>query len=99
MPVDISEYTNLARDAQNNVVHAGAEPATATQQRTQGGTSTQSDAFSSATYFVRVHTDSAIRIAFGSNPTATTASPRMPAGATEFFGVRPGHKLAVITTS
>lgn len=99
MPVDISEYTNLARDAQNNVVHAGVEPATAVQQVSQGGSSTQSAAFSSTTSFVRVHADSAVRIAFGANPTASASSPRMPAGATEFFGVRPGHKLAVITTS
>jgi hypothetical protein len=61
--------------------------------------STQSAAFATGTKFVRVHTDSICSIAYGSNPTATTSSFRMAAGQTEYFGVNPGDKLAVITNT
>lgn len=97
--VDVSEYTRLGRDAQNSVIQTGAEPARVQQQVAIAAGSTQSAAFDSATRYVRVHTDAAVRIAFGLNPTAAATSMRMAAGATEFFEVQPGHKIATITTT
>jgi len=98
--VDISEYARLAYDASNNVVQTGAEPARAYQQVAIAAGSTQSAAFDTATRFVRVHTDAIVRILFGVNPTAAAGtSMRMAAGATEFFGVTPGQKLATITST
>lgn len=97
--LDISEYTRLARDSQANVIPTGVEPARVQQQVAIGAASAQSAAFDSATTFVRVHTDTPARIAFGVNPTATSASMRMSPGATEYFEVRYGHKVAVIATA
>lgn len=79
------------------------EPALATQPVTVGGTSTQSAAFNANTRFVRLHTDAACFVLFGANPTAVTgASPRLAAGATEYFHVDRGLdptklKVAVIS--
>ena len=103
MPLDITEYANLALDARGNVIPAGQEPSTTNQQLAIGGTSTPSLDFGGTTRFVRLHTDAACRVEFaknpGTNPTASAASMRLPAGATEFFGVMPGYRLAVITTT
>lgn len=99
VPLDITEYKQLACDALGHAVQAGQEPAIATQQLTPSGVSGQSVAFANVTAFVRLHTDVNCRIAFGENPTAAAGSMRLPAGATEFFGVRPGHKVAVISSS
>lgn len=96
---DISEYTRMARDSENNVIQTGSEPARITQQVGVTGVSAQSAAFDSATKFVRIHVDVPTRIKFGTNPTATATDPRMAAGATEFFGVLPGQKIAVILTT
>lgn len=99
MPLDVTEYPRLAADGPGDTVMAGLEPATAQQQVTVGGASAQSQPFADTTRFVRVHTDVACRIAFGSSPTASATSMRMPANATEFFGVTPGHRIAVIATT
>ena len=63
------------------------------------GASVQSNAFSANTRVIRVHTDAICSIAIGANPTATADTTRMAANTTEFFDVRPGHKIAVITNS
>jgi hypothetical protein len=99
MPVDITEYAELARDAMNLTIPAGQEPATAEQQVAIGGGSVQSAAFASTTRFVRLHADAACRIAFGVNPTAAGTSRRLAAGQTEYFGVIGGQKVAVITST
>lgn len=97
--VDCACYESLARDNLGGVVQTGIEPAAANLQVTISAGSLQSTAFPDNTRFVRVHTDAPCRIEFGVNPTAAPTSKRMAAGATEYFGVRPGWKLAVITTS
>lgn len=99
MPLDISEYREIAADALGNVVQAGREPALATQSIAITGGSTQSAVFGDNVTLVRLHTDVACRIAFGANPTASASSPRMAAGQTEFFGVRPGHRVAVVSST
>lgn len=97
--VDISEYSNLARDGRNDIIQAGAEPPQAQQQVAITAGSVQSSAFGTTTRFLRVHTDAAARVEIGVNPTAAATSRRMAAGATEYFGAIPGQKIAVITTT
>lgn len=93
----ISEYTDLARDQNTNLVLCGTEPSRAYQQVSIGAGSVQSTAFGNTTRFVRLHCDVAARVTFGDNPTAAAGtSMRMAAGQTEYFGVRPGQKVAVI---
>jgi len=104
MPLDITEYNSLARDSFGNVIPAGQEPALAVQSLAIAAGSTPSASFSSDTRFVRLHTDAACRVEFRANgpntdPVATASSQRLPAGATEFFGVRPGYRVAVIQST
>ena len=96
---DITEYDKLARDASGAIIQTGGEPAAVQQQVAVAGASAQSAAFSLATRFVRVHSDVPTRILFGANPTAVATSMRIAAGATEYFGVIPGQKIAVILTT
>ena len=88
----ISEYTQNVIDSPTLV----QEPATVIQQVNYAGGSTQSAAFRSDTRMVRLHTDSICSFLFGTNPTATTTSPRMAANQTEYFKVNPGFKVAAI---
>lgn len=97
--VDITSYDKLPSDQQGRLVFAGMEPSIGNQQVSITGGSLQSAALSDITRFVRIHTDGAIRIAFGVNPTASAASQRMAANSTEFFGVQPGTKIAVIQST
>ena len=64
-----------------------------------GGGSLQSAAFDMATTVVRIHTDAVCSIAFGTNPTATANNQRMSADSTEYFSVKGGLKVAVITNT
>jgi hypothetical protein len=77
----------------------GAQPPLVEQTVAIGGTSTQSSAFNTATRFVRVHTDAICSISFGSSPTATATKARMAAGQTEYYAVKGGDKVAVITNT
>jgi hypothetical protein len=98
--VDINEYASLARDSLNAQALVGKEPRAAYQQVAITAGSVQSSAFGDTTRMIRVHADAACRINIGSNPTAAAGtSMRMAAGQTEYFGVIPGHKLAVITSA
>jgi hypothetical protein len=63
------------------------------------GASAQSAAFDNATVVVRIHADAVCSIAFGTNPTATTAKMRLAADSTEYFAVKGGQKVAVITNT
>ncbi len=64
-----------------------------------GGGSLQSSAFDFATVIVRIHSDAICSIAFGTNPTATANSLRLAANQTEYFAVKSGHKVAVISNT
>ena len=98
--VDITEYDKLAIDNMGARVAAGVEPAGVVQQIAVTGTSAPSVAFNQNTKFVRVHTDVTIRIKFGAGtPVVAATSQRMVAGATEYFGVTPGIKMAAITSA
>lgn len=97
--VDITEYTEVTPAGRGHMVMAGQEPAIRNQQVGIGGTSVQSEALSDVTRFVRIHAEAPCRIAIGDNPTASSASMRMVAGGTEYLGVVPRLKIAVIASA
>lgn len=92
----IAEYASQAVDAGLATPPIPQTPALAQQVIDFAGTSLQSAAFNANTRFVRLHTDGVCHVLFGANPTATTSNARMDAGQTEYFGVVPGHRVAVI---
>lgn len=95
--VYISEHASLVMDYVNgHPVAALQEPSTEQTPITSSGVSQQSSAFGASTRIVRIHTDGIVSIAFGTNPTATTNSKRLAANQTEYFGVAPDMKVAVI---
>lgn len=94
----ITEFSGL----QDAMAHPGQSapvamlPSAATQNLTPGGASLQSAVLAASTKLVRLHAVVACHVLTGSNPTATTAGLFLAAGSTEYFGVRPGDKIAVI---
>jgi len=89
----IRQYEHVA-SVSNGVVQVGQEPALATQKMSVTGSSQQSDAFGARCRFIRVHTDVAIAIDIGTDPSAS-AGEDMVAGQTEYFGVAPDMKIAI----
>lgn len=89
------QYMENANDI-GGVPQIAKFPAVASQTIAIAGSSAQSSAFNVATRFIRVTTDIACHIAVAANPTATTSLLRMGPDAVEYFGVTPGHKIAVI---
>jgi hypothetical protein len=96
--VYISEYSSLA---QGGAQQAASAPALVVQPPVAiGAGSVQSAAFSAATRYVRLNTDSACNFAFGANPTAqANVSERLAANSTEYFGVSAGAKVAIIAAA
>lgn len=69
-------------------------------QRLQiGATSSQSIPMGATTGIVRLCPTSDCYVAFGANPTASSSSLLLPAGAVEYFGINPGDKIAVLQVS
>lgn len=97
--LDITTYDSLASDVAGRVIPVGREPSLQNIQVAITGTSTQSAAISDRAKLARLHCDVACRIAIGTNPTASATTQRMSAGQTEYFGVAPGDKVAVISTT
>lgn len=98
----VAEYSDVAtvntpRGPKGTTGQAPQEPALAEQTVAIAGSTTQSSAFNKDTTLIRVHADVVCSIAIGSNPTATTSGKRLAEGQTEYFGVTPGHKIAVIS--
>ena len=93
----ITEFTKAASSGDiGGLVPIAQVPSITTQVITHTGSSVQSAGFDAGARFIRVHTDGICHIVVGDNPTATTSNMRMSADQTEYFGVRPGQKLAVI---
>ncbi|MCK1367628.1 hypothetical protein [Bradyrhizobium sp. 62] len=82
----ITEYADMAQTVRGGAQIA-QQPSIANQTVDYSGGVASSAAFNAATTYVRIHTDSICSIAFGTAPTATTNSKRMPADSTEYFGV------------
>ena len=97
----LSEYAGMAHQwAGAEQIAAPQEPAIFVQTPVAiGGGSLQSAAFNGATRVIRVHTDAICSVKIGANPTATADDKRMAANTTEYFGVVPGDKIAVITNT
>lgn len=95
----VTEYDYIPLDMDGRPIAVGLEPAIAYQTVAIGGGSAQSSAFNTKTKFIRVHTDAICSIKVGTNPTAVTTESRMAANQTEFFGVRGGAKIAVISNT
>jgi hypothetical protein len=73
-------------------------PAQTSQTVAIAGASAQSSPFGVTTGIIRVHVDINCRVVIGgTSPTATASSMRMIAGQTEYFVVKPGERLAVIS--
>jgi hypothetical protein len=68
----------------------------AKQAGTVAASSDQSETFQGATRCVTVQSDEACHIAFGDDPTATTADFKVAAGETWDFAVEGGDKVAWI---
>lgn len=84
----------LARDINGQFVQALT---VVTPQRVSvGAASAQSAVFGATTRVVRVAASTDCHIAFGTNPTATTTSTYLPAGAVDYFAVEAGQRAAVI---
>jgi hypothetical protein len=60
------------------------------------GTSASTQSAALAAKVIRIAGISDLRLAFGSNPTATTTSMLLPAGGVEYFRFLPGEKVAVL---
>jgi hypothetical protein len=97
--LDIKEYQRMPVDQQGAYIQTGIEPGIKQQITGLSGVSAQSAAFDQSTLFIRVHADVVARVEIGVNPTADGTSMRLAAGATEYFGVRPGQKVAAITST
>lgn len=95
----ITEFSQIARQDINGVAVQAAQTPPYTEQTVTIGSTTQSAAFQASTRFVRLQPDGICSIAWGLNPVATTANARMTAGQTEYYGVIPGQKVAVITNT
>jgi hypothetical protein len=59
----------------------------------------ESAAFNARTTLIRVSTDAVCSIVIGTTPVAAATSARMAANTVEYFGVRPGDKISVITNT
>lgn len=92
----ISEFSKVAM-VDGRMTAVGLMPPVAEQTVTIAGASAPSAAVNAATKYVRLHTDTACFVAFGTSPTAVTASSlKLAANQTEYFGVSPGFAVAVI---
>lgn len=101
--VYIEEFSEIGSDIPGDgkgraPAQCGRQPSGA-QQTLPIGTATASTSFMGTTRMVRLHTDGVISYAFGAAPTATTSFPRMAADTTEYFAVKPGHKVSVISNT
>ncbi|MCP5008962.1 MAG: hypothetical protein GY942_03175 [Aestuariibacter sp.] len=89
----ISEYRDAAKDNSLDDIPAAQEPAVETQNITYT-TSTASAAFHSKTRFIRIIADAKAHFVVGDTPTATATDPYVVADTVEYFGIKPGQKIA-----
>jgi hypothetical protein len=94
--INVDQLKDIRTDDNGNRMQVAHMPPISTEDL-DGSSSDSSEAFDSTCNYIRVSTDTAIRLEFGANPTATTSSgTRMPANTVEYFGITQGHKVAVI---
>lgn len=90
----ITEYADMAQTVRGGA-QVAAQPSVANQVIDYSAGVASSAAFNALTTYVRIHTDAICSIAFGTAPTATTASKRLAADNTEYFGVPIGQSFKV----
>lgn len=90
----ITEYRELARGPENELLPIPKEPALA-EQKVAFTTSTQSAAFNGQTHFVRLYCDVDAWVRFGTDPTATADSQKLPGGVDHWRAVHPGKSIEV----
>jgi len=88
MITTITEFTEYPRDKDNAPLPVGNIDGTNTSL-----TATGSVALAGDTFFIRVATDTAVHIAIGA--TADADDPYIPAGAVEFFAVKPSTTVYI----
>jgi hypothetical protein len=94
----ITEYTRFGRDDRGGMIPAGQEPAIAAGKLTISS-SPADHTFQEACRVVELHTDAICHVKFSLVKDATSATvshKRLPAGATQFFSVSPGHTVSVV---
>ena len=97
--LNITEYGDFGKGPDGTPMQAGLEPALFTDN-VSFTTSTQSSAFNRKTRLVRLVSDTACYVKFGTNPTATTSTDcKLAANVVEFFCVPQGesYKVAAVT--
>ncbi len=97
----ITEFTALAQDgaAFPAVMQLPPMPPLAEQTVDIGASSAASSAFNAATRFVCLTPKADCHIQIGAAPTATTSLLPLTSGQAYYFGVTPGHKVAVIAAA
>ena len=96
MTIKVSVYSQLAYDVANNPVGAPQEPAITGWSLPVGPTSIQSPAFPSHAKYICIKVYEDCALAFGADPVADPELHTADAGERLYFGISPGHKLAVI---
>jgi len=94
--VNVTQLRSIARELDGVVMPVAKTPVISSENVTSSGTSAQSAEFAASCSYVRIATDTTVRILFGDDPTALAASVRLLADTTEYFGVVAGQKVAVI---
>ena len=93
----ITEFDRLAVSANGGpVVQIASMPPLAEQVVAIGASSAASSAFNASTRFVCLTPKADCHIQIGATPTATTSLLPLTSGQAYYFGVTPGHKVAVI---
>lgn len=95
----ISEFSQGVSGIGTTVAQMLPQPPVVEQTVAIGVGSVQSSIFNAKTRAVRLNTDVACSVLFGSNPTATAVNARLAANSTEYFAITPGQRLAVITNT
>jgi hypothetical protein len=97
--VNVVQLQEISNDSHGELAQIAHMPAISSENVTSSGTSAQSAAFGNNCRFVRIATDTTVRILFAANPTALQTSIRLLADTAEYFGVVAGQKVAVIDES
>jgi hypothetical protein len=95
----VTEFAKQVRDEGGYLAPILETPALAEQAVTIGAESAASSAFNAKTRIVRLCADAVCSVAFGASPTASATTARLAKDVPEYFGVQPGHKVAVIQNS
>lgn len=95
----VSEFAAIAPGGSGGAAQVAGAPLASQTVAIGASSAATTNGFGNGTRLIRVHTDAICSIAIGPNPTAVATAMRMAAGATEYFSVTPGEKIAVITNT